>query len=131
VIAASSRLLYYYTLNKVVSSVFTPLIIRKHSDMSDYGTKIRNFRKHMWSGSSFLCPSFCLKCEVFKHYAVVGWNDLNCCSRSVTGKYLVVFQYFNVFSINHQGCYRSNGSGVVAGCALPSFQIPPKLHIIA
>jgi len=78
-----------------------------------------------------LCPSFCFKCEDFKHYAVVGWSDLNCCSRSVTGKYSVVLQYFNVCSINHQGWYRSNESGVAAGCALSSFQIPPNSHIIA
>jgi hypothetical protein len=42
-------------------------------------------------------------CEVSKCYDVVSWCDLVFCSRSVTGKYFVVLQYFNVCSINHQG----------------------------
>ena len=49
----------------------------------------------------FLYPRFCL-CEVSKHYAVVSLRDLVCSSRSVTGKYSVVLQYFNVCSIIHQ-----------------------------
>jgi hypothetical protein len=42
------------TINKVVSTVFNPLIIRKHNGMSDFKTKIRNFRKRVWNWSSFL-----------------------------------------------------------------------------
>jgi hypothetical protein len=85
--------------------------------MSDFKIGIRNFRKRLWNGSSFV-PQILFNVRFPNIIAVVGWSDLVCCSRSVTGKYSVVLRYLNVCSIDHQGWYRPNGSGMAAGCTL-------------